>query len=493
MQRQLSTSFHGGSEEDRQLAILLPRHPLGYRIIHPGRGERANYVNTPHVIAMCGLPARGKTYIAKKLSRYLNWIGINTKVFNLGEYRRMATPLKSHHFFKQENVEAMSVRAQCALDALEDVCKWLEAGGEVGVFDATNTTFERRQLIREIIVDQMGYKLFFVESVCDDPAIIESNIRQVKITSPDYANMDKEAAVEDFLQRIDHYHDQYQTLDEVQEDGLSFMKIFNTGEKVLVHKHEGHIQSRIVYYLMNIHITPRTIYLTRHGESENNLIGHIGGDSSLSPRGRQYAAELGRFIEGQKIPHLRVWTSWMKRTIQTARDIDAPQERWRALNELDAGICEELTYEEILQKYPDDFKARDTNKFHYRYPRGESYEDLVARLEPVIMELERQENVIVVGHQAVLRCLLAYFLDHSAEDLPYIHVPLHSVIKLTPMAYGCKMETIPIPIEAVDTHRPKPQIPGYLEEKFRRPNNVTQTAGAAVADCQPIAAGSSDQ
>jgi hypothetical protein len=36
-----------------------------------------------------------------------------------------------------------------------------------------------------------------------------------------------------------------------------------TGEKVVVHKHEGHIQSRIVYYLMNIHITPRTIYLTR--------------------------------------------------------------------------------------------------------------------------------------------------------------------------------------------------------------------------------------
>jgi hypothetical protein len=37
------------------------------------------------------------------------------------------------------------------------------------------------------------------------------------------------------------------------------------------------------------------------------------------------------------------------------------------------------------------------------------------------------------------------------------------------------------------------QIPGYLEQKFRRPNNVTQTAAAAVADCQPITAGSSDQ
>ena len=55
-----------------------------------GSGEDTNHVehiqrsvqrasSTPHVIAMVGLPARGKTYISKKLSRYLNWIGINTK------------------------------------------------------------------------------------------------------------------------------------------------------------------------------------------------------------------------------------------------------------------------------------------------------------------------------------------------------------------------------------------------------------------------------
>ncbi len=44
----------------------------------------------------------------------------------------------------------------------------------------------------------------------------------------------------------------------------------------------------------------------------------------------------------------------------------------------------------------------------------QSYEDLVHRLEPVIMELERQENVLVVCHQAVMRCLLAYFLDKAA-------------------------------------------------------------------------------
>ncbi|XP_011065631.1 PREDICTED: 6-phosphofructo-2-kinase/fructose-2,6-bisphosphatase 1 isoform X1 [Acromyrmex echinatior] len=443
----------------------------------PIRGERANFVNKPHVIAMVGLPARGKTYISKKLCRYLNWIGISTKVFNLGEYRRHATTAyQCHEFFRPDNIKAMAIRTQCAKDALNDVCQWLESGdGEVAVFDATNSTVDRRQLIRDIVVRKMGFKLFFVESVCNDPEIVEQNIMEVKVSSPDYANMKKEDVLADFMLRIEHYQERYQPLDEERESDLSFMKIYNTGEKVLVHKHEGHIQSRIVYYLMNIHIVPRTIYLTRHGESLMNLEGRIGGDSDLSERGHEYGKALADYISNQNIQGLRVWTSWLKRTIQTAADVKAPQERWKALSEIDAGICEEMTYEEISSKYPTDFAARDQNKFSYRYPRGESYEDLVARLEPVIMELERQGNVLVVSHQAVIRCLLAYFLDKSADELPYLEVPLHTIMKLTPVAYGCKMEHIRLPIEAVDTHRPKPKIPGYLEERFRGKEKVLCT------------------
>ncbi|XP_053656077.2 6-phosphofructo-2-kinase/fructose-2,6-bisphosphatase isoform X3 [Cherax quadricarinatus] len=457
----------------------------------PVRGERANYVNIPHVIVMVGLPARGKTYMAKKLTRYLNWIGIKTKVFNLGEYRRRATQqYKNHNFFRSDNEEAMALRQRCAMDALEDVCNWLDnEGGEVAVFDATNTTMLRRRLIYDKVVMEMDYKLFYVESICDDESIIESNIRdvkingpdyfrstsvnivapghpcsqEVKVSSPDYCGMTAEEALADFLQRIEHYMAQYQPLDEAKEDHLSFMKVYNTGEKVVVHKHEGHIQARIVYYLMNTHVTPRTIYLARHGESTHNEMGRIGGDANLSENGRLFGSVLAKYIKDQNIPKLRVWTSWLKRTIQTAEGIEAPQERWKALNEIDAGICEEMTYAEIKRHFPEDFAARDQNKFSYRYPRGESYEDLVARLEPVIMELERQGNVLLIAHQAVLRCLLAYFLDKPSDELPYIEVPLHTVIKLTPVAYGCKEEYVPLHVPAVNTHRAKPEIPGSLD------------------------------
>jgi 6-phosphofructo-2-kinase/fructose-2,6-biphosphatase 2 len=74
----------------------------------------------------------------------------------------------------------------------------------------------------------------------------------------------------------------------------------------------------------------------QHGESDYNLKGLIGGDSELSVRGKLYAEALAHYIKEQNIEGLRVWTSWMKRTIQTVAEVRAPQERWKALNEIDA-------------------------------------------------------------------------------------------------------------------------------------------------------------
>lgn len=75
------------------------------------------------------------------------------------------------------------------------------------------------------------------------------------------------------------------------------------------------------------------------------------------------------------------------------------------------GVCEGLTYEEMQDKFPQEFAWRDQDKLRYRYPWGESYVDIMARLDPVLLELEHEDNVIVVSHQAVLRCILGYFLN----------------------------------------------------------------------------------
>ena len=52
----------------------------------------------------------------------------------------------------------------------------------------------------------------------------------------------------------------------------------------------------------------------------------------------------------------------------------------------------------------------------------------------------RQENIVLIAHQAVLRGILAYFLDKPLSELPYIKVPLHTLIKITPVASGCEVQ-----------------------------------------------------
>ena len=54
------------------------------------------------VLAMVGLPARGKTYTARKIARYLSWLGHKTRVFNVGSYRREHFGASQpHDFFAQ--------------------------------------------------------------------------------------------------------------------------------------------------------------------------------------------------------------------------------------------------------------------------------------------------------------------------------------------------------------------------------------------------------
>ncbi|KAI0049684.1 bifunctional 6-phosphofructo-2-kinase/fructose-2,6-bisphosphate 2-phosphatase [Auriscalpium vulgare] len=458
---------HIGSRLASQ-AATPPRSVVGIG----GKVAKPDYSDAKIVLAMVGLPARGKSYLSNKLMRYLQWLEYDVKVFNVGQLRRSRAKQRkeqsgvkedhTHSYFSHDNLEATRLRDALAEDSLEMLIKWLKDGGNVGIHDATNSTRARRASISARVAKEKGMAVVFLESVCDDPAVIAANIA-LKVSSgdPDYKDTSPETAKADFIRRIKEYEAVYET---VTEPHLSYLRIINVGEQATACHIHGYLQSRVAFYLMNLHLKPRSIFFSRHGESQFNVEGKIGGDSPLSERGMLYSRSLPALITDNigNAP-LTVWTSTLQRTIQTAQDLPYTKLTWKSLDELDAGVCDGMTYEEIEAAYPEDFANRDDDKFNYRYRGGESYRDVVIRLEPVIMELERQDNILIVGHQAILRCLYAYFHNLPQADLPYIKIPLHTVIKLTPKAYGCDEERYTLPIGAVDTHRPKPKVTNQPE------------------------------
>ena len=109
---------------------------------------------------------------------------------------------------------------------------------------------------------------------------------------------------------------------------------------------------------------------------------------------------------------------------------------------------------------------RAKDKLRYRYPCGESYLDVIQRLEPVIIEMEREkECVCVVAHQAVLRAVIGYFTNTPLEEIPNVHVPLHTLIELRPNPDGTmQVEHIFSPSRdiGVESHADIPFYPTHL-------------------------------
>lgn len=258
--------------------------------------------------------------------------------------------------------------------------------------------------------------------------------------------------------------------------------MIDVGRKIVSHQIRGFLSAETVYYLINFNLSPRQIWITRHGESLDNINGKIGGDSDLSKKGRRYAMALTNFIKHKReawdvrrrekansthFPPLPgdttppnpeytpggddgngrndqksfcVWTSMLERSIQTAQYFDEEDfeiKQWRMLGELNAGTMEGLTYNEIKTRFPAEYELRKHDKMRYRYPGagGEGYLDVINRLRAVIVEVERMtDHVLLVGHRSVARVLLAYFKGLKRDEVADLEVPLGMLYMLEPVS-----------------------------------------------------------
>lgn len=395
---------------------------------HAGSRRKAKRVDRQKlVIILVGLPARGKTFLCNKIMCYFNWLGHPTRHFNVGNYRRDQAhgEVQDASFFDPSNTEGAAARHRALLAALDDMEAWLDSdSAQVAIFDATNSTATRRNFLRDRLHGRLQY--MFLESICNDTTVLEKNYRLKMRFSPDYRGMDMDKALADFRERIRKYEAVYET---ITDRTLHYVKLIDmvTGRGHMdVNRISGYIPGKMVFFLMQICKAlgrQRRIWLTRHGESQFNVAGKIGGNSRLSPRGAAYAQLLPSVLasrvppssSGRPVP-VAVWTSTLQRTIATAALLPFPKVQWKALDEIQAGVCDGMTYAEIKAEMPEEHEARKRDKLRYRYPSGESYMDVIQRLEPVVIEVERErECVCIVAHQAVLRALYGYFMNRPLE------------------------------------------------------------------------------
>ena len=151
------------------------------------------------ILAMVGLPARGKSFISHKLYAFLNWSGTRTQIFNAGTTRRLAEPEESLEvlpsangrpmqrersaasFFDPTDESAKAAREEIAMQTLDELLQWFEEGGEVGIYDATNSTVARRSEVQaraSAAAERAGHSVnvVFIESICDETALLEANM-----------------------------------------------------------------------------------------------------------------------------------------------------------------------------------------------------------------------------------------------------------------------------------------------------------------------------
>mgnify|MGYP006087748169 CR=1 FL=1 len=384
------------------------------------------------IIVLVGLPARGKSFISNKLYKYLNWINIKTKIFNVGELRRNKYKFTDSLFFDPNNEKNNKIRLEITNELYNDLLNWLLIeDNNIAIFDATNCSIEKRKLLCDMTPKNIN--ILFIESICNIPSLIHKNIL-IKQTSGDYNN--KHNYYDDFLYRIELYKKVYNTVN--RDENIRFIKIFNINEQLILNLNSiiTNYDRIIINNLLNININRKKIYLSRHGESIYNLENKIGGNSNLSEKGNIYAVNLSKYINTLEMDYI-VYCSTLIRTINTAKNINDEYRICKCLDEINAGVCEHKTYDEIKKIYPEEFENRDKDKLNYRYPSGESYIDLIDRLKEFMYDIENnKKDVIIIAHQAILRVIYGYLMGIEINKIPHIKMGLNTLIELTPDTYN---------------------------------------------------------
>lgn len=404
-------------------------------------------------IIMVGLPARGKSTIALRLLEAFEAEGIETRIFNNGELRRshLGSDSSLPDFYHPENKSGRAKRERLAHVNATAAKAFMRDGGQIAILDATNGSPSRREYLESMLTEA---PILYVECINNNPELIAASVER-KARMPEFSSLSREEAVASFMERISYYEHIY-----VSPRGAGCYVAVDTLHNTII---EEHVHVRLPYYLrvrdVLVSGLVRELFLVRHGESLFNVEGRIGGDAPLTELGKMQAKALALEFERQHIPY--IFTSKRQRARQTAaplkeRHSEAVVIELDELDEIDAGICDGMRYEDIRRGMPAEYEARANDKYAYAYPGGEGYASMRERVEKGFLKAlflsGGQPGIVIVGHQAVNRTILSLFLYRRMEDIPYTYVPQDQYFRISATYRQKLMELVrfstPLPMKS---------------------------------------------
>ncbi|GFN34831.1 histidine phosphatase family protein [Tepidimicrobium xylanilyticum] len=154
------------------------------------------------------------------------------------------------------------------------------------------------------------------------------------------------------------------------------------------------------------------IILVRHGQTQDNVKGIFSTkETILTDEGKEQIRRTKTFVDTLSFD--KVYVSPLYRAIQTMEILGLDGKREERIKEVDFGLFEGNTYEQIKDKFPEEAKIWDEDYINFVTPRGESikmaYERVTSFLEEI---LNKGEDALLVCHAGVIRIALSWVFDN---------------------------------------------------------------------------------
>lgn len=182
-----------------------------------------------------------------------------------------------------------------------------------------------------------------------------------------------------------------------------------------------------------------TIYFIRHGETDWNAQSRYQGqaDIPINEKGRAQAKRNGERLRRllpriAEVDYIASPLGRARETMQIVRTelgLDPSDFHLEdRLKEVHYGDWQGTLLSDLSDIDAEGLKARADDPFRWRPPGGESYQDLMARTVPWLLEMER--DAVVVSHGGVSRVLRGHLLKLEPSEVPLLDVPQDRVLIL---------------------------------------------------------------